>query len=632
MGGSAVVGRLYFGRDDAERDMADGLLRNGFQETAAYTVAVSGRKMLVIGRKGVGKSAICMRLHADGTHPGGTVLITPDHTAGEEIRRFELQGLPGDTAKSLIWRYVFAVHAARHLVEHANAHGRRPPASVRTLRRFLKANHEWLEDGLSDRVAKGVRGLRGTLSLEAFGFGGTVEMAGSPSEGGRASHQLAVVEKGVAAAFDELGCARAHPPLLLLVDQLEQVWSAERESNSMVIGLLLAARHVAGRYGGALNCLLFLRSDIYDSLTFGEGDKFRSDELRITWTDRELERLVLQRASVSLGERVTPERLWGGIFPRSMGGESTAAYLFTRTLPRPRDIIQYLNECQSTALANGHLERIEESDVHQATRQFSEWKMKDLVQEYIVAHPFLERLFPLFQNTGYVVTRSALEARFEPVAETLRQQFPAYVKALTLPGILRTLYEVGFLGVRRGNDVVYSGGPWLPNQPHEEEFHIHPCFRAALGATTPAGLSTYTPLIAESIQVQLAQQPSLLSSYALTMPGRGTYLLGQVVRACRSVLNETSDADGLSPEVREEINEHMVRFLRDADQVIEWDEDRTLETAALFRQFAARLYERRLGDGGARLARLLEDAGRGLMLAAGGHYGSTGDSGSGASG
>ena len=53
----SVVERLYFGRDDAERDFADGLLRAGFKETAAYNAVVSGRKMLVIGRKGVGKSA-----------------------------------------------------------------------------------------------------------------------------------------------------------------------------------------------------------------------------------------------------------------------------------------------------------------------------------------------------------------------------------------------------------------------------------------------------------------------------------------------------------------------------------------------------------------------------------------------
>ncbi|MFC5749609.1 P-loop ATPase, Sll1717 family [Actinomadura rugatobispora] len=629
MVGASVVERLYFGRDDAERDLADGLLRSGFQETAAYGVAMSGRKMLVIGRKGVGKSAICVLLAADGAHPGGTVLITPDDTAGEEIRRFELQGLPGDTAKSLIWRYVFAVHAARHVVRHAGTHGRRTPKSVRTLRRFLKANQEWLDESLSDRIVKGVRGLQGALSLEAFGFGAGVELTRVKSEGARASHQLAVIEKGVAAAFDDLGCAEAHPPLLLLVDQLEQVWSAERESNSMVIGLLLAARHVSGLYGRALNCLLFLRSDIYDSLSFGEGDKFRSDELRITWTETELEALALRRAGVSLGEDLTAQRLWGEIFPRTVNGEPTVSYLFTRALPRPRDIIQYLNGCQSTAMANGHRDRILESDVLEATRQFSEWKMIDLVQEYLVAHPFLERLFPLFQNSGYVVTRTALETRFLPVARALHREFPAYAHGLTLPGILTVLYEVGFLGVRRGNDVVYSGGPWPSVQPHEEEFHIHPCFRAALGATTAAGLGVYNRRLAESIQGQIVTgDVTILRSTRTSRPSREFGLLQRVRRACRTILDLTGRADGLPAEVRSEISHQLARILHDAECAEEWEEYTVLQSAAeFFRELSARLHEQALSDGTLILARRLDEEARRLTRAEGGYMGGgSGDS------
>lgn len=123
--------------------MTEGLLlRGGFLPNAAYRAALSGRKMLIIGRKGSGKSAICMQLSADGGQHAGTVLVTPDETAGEEIRRFELQGLPGDSAKSLIWRYLFAVHAARHLVTHAKDAHRRKPDSVKALARFLKQNGE----------------------------------------------------------------------------------------------------------------------------------------------------------------------------------------------------------------------------------------------------------------------------------------------------------------------------------------------------------------------------------------------------------------------------------------------------------------------------------------------------------
>ncbi|MFI0542685.1 hypothetical protein ACH3VS_27810 [Streptomyces sp. WSLK1-3] len=103
------------------------------------SAVVSGRKMLVTGRKGVGKSATCVRLAFAGVHSGGTALIGPDDTAGEEIRQFELTGLAGDHAKALMWRYVFALRAAQYLVRHAAEHSGRTPASVKALRSFLKA-------------------------------------------------------------------------------------------------------------------------------------------------------------------------------------------------------------------------------------------------------------------------------------------------------------------------------------------------------------------------------------------------------------------------------------------------------------------------------------------------------------
>lgn len=60
------------------------------------------------------------------------------------------------------------------------------------------------------------------------------------------------------------------------------------------------------------------------------------------------------------------------------------------------------------------------------------------------------------------------------------------------------LYGVSFLGVRRGNGVVFAGADDPPVQPHETEFHIHACFRAALGATSPFDLRPYEPLLAEA--------------------------------------------------------------------------------------------------------------------------------------
>jgi len=633
MADGPVLADLHFGREDAERDVKDGLLlRGGFLPNAAYRASVSGRKMLIIGRKGSGKSAICMQLMAAGGHNGAKALVSPDEAAGEEIRRFELQGLPGDSAKALIWRYVFAVHAARHLVTHArNAHGRRPD-SVKTLGRFLKQNGESADGaGLGDRLAQGARGLQTSLSLEAFGVKASVDLGQSPSEGAQATRQLDVVEQGVAQAFADLRCDTVHAPLLLMVDQLEQVWSAEPDSNSMVIGLLLAAKHAASLYGRSIRLLLFLRADIYDSLSFGEGDKFRGDELRIVWTEQALRDLALARARASAGAGLTAEQLWRDFFPETVGGEETATFLFGRCLPRPRDAIQFLNLCQETAWLIHGRERITEADVLQASRQFSSWKLKDLTLEYLVAHPFLKHLFPLFQNTGYVVTRAALGSRFEEAAGTLHRLFPAYADALTLAGVIDILYAVGFLGVRRGSDVVFAGDDDLPVQPHETELHVHRCFREALGATSAIDIRRYEPLVAGARIASGSFGPAASATTALNRDDR---LVRELIRSCHSVFSQVGRAVGpLSYEVRDEIFQQITRVLDDANRLatdtssVDVD-DHLLVTAHYFTTLAAQVLASGLDDtsGAGGVAHRIEEEARRLRRLAGGSYGGSGNS------
>jgi len=631
MADGSLLANLHFGREDAERDVTEGLLlRGGFLPNAAYRAAVSGRKMLIIGRKGSGKSAICMQLMAENTHTADKILVTPDETAGEEIRRFELQGMPGDSAKALIWRYIFAIHAARHVTTHSKvAHGKRPD-SVKALARFLKQNSELPGGQPGERLTQGTKGLQTSLSLEAFGIKASVDLAQSPSEGARAVCQLEVVEKGVTKALADLRCGDTHGPLLLMVDQLEQVWSAEPDSNSMVIGLLLAAKHSASLYGKSVRFLLFLRSDIYDSLSFGEGDKFHGDELRIAWTGQALRDLALARARASAAADLTAERLWRGIFPETLRGEETATYLFSRCLPRPRDAIQFLNLCQETAWLVHGRDRITEADVLQASRQFSVWKLKDLTLEYLVAHPFLKHLFPLFQNTGYVVSRAALGNRFEAAVGTLHRLFPAYADALTLSGVIDILFGVGFLGVRRGNDVVFAGEDDLPVQPHETEFHVHLCFREALGATSAIDLRRYEPLLADA---RIASGNISPEAAMTTTLNRDDRLLREVGRSCHSILAQVGRTLGLAQDARAEITQQISRVLNDANGLslnaasLDVD-DYLLTTAHYFTSLAAQLYASGLNDiaNGGGVAHRMEEEARRLRLLAGGSYGSSGDS------
>jgi hypothetical protein len=190
---NSLLKSLYFGKDDAESDIAaGGLLRDGLLKTAAYNNAMSGRKTLVIGRKGSGKSAICVGLR-EAPPSGLTVsVITPDEISADEIRRFELQGVTPEQAKALMWRYLFSTQVAKCIIRHVTTAHDKQSQAVRQLRRFLADNGEHCEIGFNQKFWRIIERLKSSISLNAFGGSVKVELA--PSEGIRVYNTLDVLE------------------------------------------------------------------------------------------------------------------------------------------------------------------------------------------------------------------------------------------------------------------------------------------------------------------------------------------------------------------------------------------------------------------------------------------------------
>jgi hypothetical protein len=568
------VADLRFGEDDAESDLANGLLQSGFLPTAAYNAARSGRKTLIIGRKGSGKSAICRWLASVEDPSGSTFLITPDDAVGDEMRRFDLQGLNGETARSLVWRYVFCIQIARYLVNHARTEHRRKigrlPRSIRRLRRFLRANRETGDRRLYDRFLTGIHGLQSSLSLEVFGIKAAVERGAS--EGAQATRQLDVIEAGIADAFRDLACPSEHGRCVLLVDQVEQVWSNDASSDAMVIGLLLAQKRTSSRFGPAARCVVFLRADIYDSLQFSDSDKFRGSEERIEWDPDNLRELAITRARASLSSNISEARLWSDIFPATVDGEPMPDYLLRRSLRRPRDFIQFLNRCCRGA-AQRDATKIDEDDVIDATRQFSIWKLQDLANEYLANYPFLAELLVMFQNSGFVVMRGALEKRLSNIAPALHQRYPGYVHVLSLEGTIDLLYSIGFLGVRRGTGVTYADGNHASVQPHEIEFHVHPCFRSALNAEAATDLSPYAAPAPAARSASMQVHRVMLGGVHNSLGGSDHrvrasiefQLLDSVRRSAERILGRIARAQ-LPSEAREELAQRVRGVLNHASE------------------------------------------------------------------
>ena len=137
--------------------------------------------------------------------------------------------------------------------------------------------------------------LRRLRSVSLGAFGTTVGVAVSePAEAGRPSDRVGVMEQGILAALEDLACPAGHRGLLVLADGLEQLWSADAWSGALVAGLLVAAQYVTLTFRG-VDCVVFIRTDIYERVQFPQKNRFRGEEQRISWTTGGLRELIEKR-------------------------------------------------------------------------------------------------------------------------------------------------------------------------------------------------------------------------------------------------------------------------------------------------------------------------------------------------
>jgi len=592
--------RLYFGKDDAESDFArGGLLKQGFMRTRAYDEALAGTKNLIIGRKGSGKSAICLMLR-DTLAPGQRcALVTPDEISADEIRRFHLPGIPQEQSKQLIWRYVFVVQIAKFILTAAKKRGDDRPEvreRVAAIKKFLVDNGEAEDIAFIDRFWKVIERLKAAISVEAFSVKVSVDgELKPPSEGAKAHSSLDLVETHLNSAAQLLNLGNTENQFHLLVDQVEKVWSNDRESDAMVVGLLLAAKEVQKSFD-FVSCTVFLRTDIYEQLQFQDRDKLRGDEFHIDWDEDTLQDLILARVEASVGVAPKPGEFWQKMFPETVDGQPCRKFLISRTLMRPRDIIQLCNACRDTAKNSRH-DKIEEPDIRKAMSIYSSWKLNDLQNEWSVNYPFLPDVFILFSNSSYMVTRQAVEKSLSQVRTDLVTRYPNIVQALSSEAFLSILYSIGLIGVVRHEKTIYSFGSNSDKQINisDKDFVLHPCFRNALQSTSAIRLTPYEAERDEDrIHLRIAGEGNVSGDVTVRGP-RGLRAAGYTTRGVQRLAAMVAKSD-LPDELRTEISANVSAMLKELMQMQEFGGEQ-LDVLGRLHRHLRKLAER-LEEGG----------------------------------
>ncbi len=504
------IDKLDFGMDSAETDQ--NFLAKAFLYTSLFDRIKDGKKHLVLGRKGAGKTAVCLKLYDYLSKQGARAsLITPRDLQKFRNAMLEKVGLNSAESALLAWKYVFLVQLAEYLLEDAKSvYGSNYlswPEPARQIRNFI-IQHEGGKTSWIEKTFHIIRSIK-TIGIKTPAVEASVDVQNQSQETRKHDFddKLDELTTAIRTSLQSLSIT----PIYLLVDKVDEIWDPTPESKQLIIGLLRAMKEVLEQFG-SVYVIVFLRSDIYESLEFHDSDKFHTMEELVWWNKAELKELLTLRAELSTnllykapglqndkGQAAKPQKsmkssidaTWKLYFPSHVKGEDSFEYLLRYTFMRPRDLIQLCNLCRDKAQNNKHT-KIEAADIDDALPSYSQWKLQDLKDEYRIQYPFLEPLFlTVFYNTKPQLDRNAIRRSFRPLKTQLMRTF-GYYYFEPLDKLLQILYNIGLLGAVDNATVRYSFRGEKVFIPYISQFEIHPVFRWAL-ATASTTLDSVSP-------------------------------------------------------------------------------------------------------------------------------------------
>lgn len=479
-----------FGGTAAEDDD----IKRFFLETETYRHLVDGGKQVVLGRKGSGKTALYLALAdmASATNRQVSPLKFSDYPWQAH---YLYQNDQVNRAERFVesWRFLILVEVLSKLVQRVDG----PHRALGEVKRFLRENYgSLMVDYRSAFRAGGIDLTSLSFSPTIAGSSlGTAQF--SPGQSQALGATLGRVNDWLWQRLVLLG--KGPTPIYVLFDELDLGFKPDSPDYlDRVIGLLLTIRRLVPKARDA-NVLLypiaFLRSDIFEVLTFGDKNKIMQanvEELR--WTDRldgsgsSLKHLIDHRIrlSLDLGEEVADP--WHEAFdPQKMvGTQHKFQHMTFRSLLRPRDLIKFCNLALSGYQQHTEADRLENplisnQDVTSARPEYSEYFMREFDDEIGEAHPGWKSCLDILRDIGKAkFSNLDFDAAYARIDE--RGNVP-----IKRADVLPLLYQYSIVGFLRtslrstGQDIHFRYVDERINfDPNAKQFAVHRGLKEAL--------------------------------------------------------------------------------------------------------------------------------------------------------
>ena len=475
---------LHLGEPVAENESAE--LAEYFIETGSYLEVLEKRTTVFVGRKGAGKTANFLRASAQlGSDRRNLVVVIKPFGYEFEALVSLLSQYTDKNAKNFVvetlWQYLLyseiAVAAANEI--------RQRPAGVPS------GSAEWELLRFVDEGGTGVN-LDFAVRLER------AVTSVLPDTGGSIEDQRAAIAEGLHGGVIRdlrrlLGDALAdRDRVCVLIDNLDKAWDRSADIDQLaflILGLLTAIGRVDVNFGKqdkwrapvSLTLAAFVRSDIFEHVSALAREPDKIPVTRLVWRDRSLLFRVVEERYLASHPSGSGEELWDRFFTPTVRGRAVHDYIAFRTLPRPRDMIQFCKAAHVAALNARHI-RIEEEDVLAADVSYSQFAFEALLVENGITIKQLEDVLFEFAGSPPKLSRNDVETLIRSGG----------IDEEHVEKVLRRLRELSFLGIEtseehfeyadessefRRADVLARR---VAERIGEERFEVHPAYRPFL--------------------------------------------------------------------------------------------------------------------------------------------------------
>ncbi len=334
----------------AEHDRS--MLREAFFESADYkTLIESDIKSIVVGRRGVGKSALFIRLgeYYEANERTDVIRIAPDEHEVLALRAitqlFDGQFGLIRAATRLGFRFALLMEIALGLSTKFKFN---QAAQAPVLLKRLQA---WRTPGTV------IDKLRHILI--------------------KATANESNVEARVGAIADDLKLNELESCLndvlesmkrkvVVLIDKLDEGYKPDEAGIGIVDGFIQASVDLHD-HSPYCRAIVFLRDNIYRAVAQKDQDFSRNLEqavLRIHWDERSLQNVMANRIKKATGIKVEKTiKVWDSVTQGTLQGESGFHTCLRLTLYRPRDLLLLLNDAFRNAAASDRY-AIEQADIN----------------------------------------------------------------------------------------------------------------------------------------------------------------------------------------------------------------------------------------------------------------------------